>query len=64
MVVIEDILDNVGPEQDENGVESVVENMLILAKVKMIFITGASMGLCFGFVLEMVLITQGCYYYC
>lgn len=57
MVVIEDILDIVGPEQDENGVESVVENMLILAKVKMIFITGASMGLCFGLVLEMVLIT-------
>lgn len=63
-MVIEGVLDSVGPEQDENGIESVVENMLILAKVELIFIPVALMDLCFVFVLEMVLITQGYFHYC
>ena len=38
--------------------------VLVLAGVELIFCTVACMGLCFGFVLEAVLITQGCFCYC
>ena len=34
--------------------------MLVLAGIELIFFTVASMGLCFGFVLETGLIIQGC----
>lgn len=44
---------------DKNGIESVVKNMLVLAKVELIFIIVASVGLCFGFGLEVVLISIG-----
>lgn len=63
-MVIEDTLDCVELEQNENDIELVVENMLNLAQVELIFITVAHMGPCFGFVLEMVLITQGCFHFC
>ena len=38
--------------------------VLVLAGIELIFFIVASMGLCFGFVLETVLITQGCFSYC
>ena len=38
--------------------------VLVLAGVELIFLIVASMGLSFGFVLETVLITQGCFSYC
>ena len=37
--------------------------VLVLAGVELIFFIVASMGLCFGFGLETVLITQGCFRY-
>ena len=38
--------------------------MLVLARIELICLIIASMGLCFGFVLETVLIIQGCFHYC
>ena len=38
--------------------------MLVWAGIELIFFTVAGMGLCFGFVLKTVLITQGCFLYC
>ena len=38
--------------------------VLVLGGIEIIFFTAASMGLCFGFVLETVLITQGCFSSC
>ena len=38
--------------------------VLGLAGIELIFIIVAIMGLCFGFVLETKLITQGCFSYC
>jgi len=38
--------------------------MLVLAGVELIFFIAASMELCCGFVLETVLIIQGCFSYC
>ena len=58
------ILDSVGAEQDINGMEQGVKNVLVLAGIELIFFTVASMGLCFGFVLKTVLIIQGCFCYC
>ena len=63
-VVNEIVLDSVVPEHDINGMEEGVENVLVLAGIELIFFIVASMGLCFGFVLETVLITQGCFSYC
>ena len=57
------ILDSVGAEQDINGMEQGVKNVLVLAGIELIFFTVASMGLYFGFVLEKRLITQGCFSY-
>jgi len=37
---------------------------LVLAGIELIFFIVAGMGLCFGFVLKTVLITQGCFSYC
>ena len=37
---------------------------LALAGIELIFLTVASMGLCFGFVLGTVLVTQGCFRCC
>ena len=39
-------------------------SVLVLAGIELIFFIAASMGLCFGFVLKTVLITQGCFSYC
>ena len=39
-------------------------NVLVWAEVEFIFFIVATMGLCFGFVLRTVLITQGCFCYC
>lgn len=55
----EDVLDSVVPENDVNGNEGRVENVLILAGIELISLTVASIMLCFGFVLERVLIIQG-----
>ena len=60
----EEVLDSVRPEHDINGMEKLVENVLVLAGIELIFFTVASMGLCFGFVLETVLITEGCFRSC
>lgn len=38
--------------------------VLVLTVGELIFFTGAGVGLCFGFVLENVLISQGCFPYC
>ena len=38
--------------------------MLVLAGTESIFFTVAGMRLCFGLVLETVLIIQGCFSYC
>ena len=38
--------------------------VLVFAGIELIFFVVASMGLCFGFVLETVLIIQGCFSYC
>ena len=57
------ILDSVGAEQDINGMEQGVKNVLVLAGIELIFFTVASMGLYFGFVLEKRLRTQGCFSY-
>ena len=38
--------------------------VLVLAGIELIFFIVASMGLCFGFVLETVLIIQGYFSYC
>ena len=43
---------------------SIGTGVLVLAGVHFIFFIVASMGLCFGFVLESVLIIQGCFSYC
>ena len=64
MVVKGDVLDSVGLEHGINGMESGVENVLVLAGIELIFFIVACMGLWFGFVLETVLITQGCFSYC
>lgn len=45
------------------GVEP-YSGVLVLAGMEFIFFTVASMGLWFGFVLETVMITQGCLRYC
>jgi len=37
---------------------------LVLAQVELIFFIVASVRLCFGFVLNAVLIIQGCFHYC
>ena len=37
--------------------------VLVLAGIELIFFRVARMGLCFGFVLKTVLITQGCFHY-
>lgn len=39
-------------------------SVLVLAGVKLVFFTVAGMSLCFGFVLETVVIMQGCFPYC
>ena len=39
-------------------------HVLILAGIELISFIVAGMGLCFGFVLETVLIIQGCFSYC
>ena len=57
------ILDSVGAEQDINGMEQGVKNVLVLAGIELIFFTVASMGLYFGFVLQKRLRTQGCFSY-
>jgi len=38
--------------------------VLVLAGIELIFFLVAGMGLCFGFVLETELVTQGCSSYC
>ena len=38
--------------------------VLVLAGIELVFFVVAGMGLCFGFVLKTVLITQGCFRYC
>lgn len=38
--------------------------LLVLAGIRLIFFTEAHMGLWFGFLLEAVLIIQGCFHYC
>ena len=38
--------------------------MLVLAGIELIFFSVAGMGLCSGFVLETVLMIQGCFCYC
>ena len=38
--------------------------VLVLAGIELIFFIVVSMGLCFGSVLETVLMTQGCFRYC
>ena len=38
--------------------------LLVLAGIELILFTVANMGLWFGFVLETVLIIQGCFRYC
>ena len=38
--------------------------MLGLTGIELIFFLVAGMGLCFGFVLKTVLITEGCFPYC
>ena len=40
------------------------EVVLVLAGIELIFSIVACMGLCFGFMLETVLIIQGCFRYC
>lgn len=37
--------------------------MLVLVGIELIFFAVAGMGLCLGFVLETVLVTQGCFCY-
>ena len=39
-------------------------SVLVLAGVQLIFFIVAGMGLCFGFVLKTVLVTQGRFSYC
>ena len=39
-------------------------SVLVLSGVELIFFTVADRGLCFGFVLKIVLIIQGCFSYC
>ena len=63
-MVNEGVLDSVGHEHDVHGMEEGVENMLGFAEVELIFFITASMRLCFGFVLEILLITLGCFCYC
>ena len=60
----ENVLDSVRPEHDVNGMEYGVKNVLVLAGIELIFFIRARMGLCFGFVLKTLLITQGCFRYC
>ena len=40
------------------------QGVLVLAGIELILFIAASMGLCFGFVLETALITQGCFSCC
>ena len=42
----------------------VLAAVLVLAGIELIFFIVAGMGLCLGFVLETVLIMQGCFRYC
>ena len=42
----------------------VLFDVWVLAGVELIFFIVAGMGLCIGFVLETVLIIQGCFSYC
>ena len=52
---------------DELGIvqaDAHVTPVLVLAGIELIFFIVASMGLCFGFVLKTVSITQGCFRYC
>ena len=58
------ILDSVGAEQDVNGMEQGVKNVLVLSGIELIVFTVASVGLCFGFVLKTGLAIQGCFCYC
>ena len=51
-------------EQGKTSEIIILTGVLVLAGVKLIFFIVAGMGLCFGFVLETVLITQGCFHYC
>lgn len=44
-------------------VQRSLENVLVLARTEPAFST-AAMGLCFGIVLEMVLVIQGCFSCC
>ena len=39
-------------------------SVLVLAGIELIFFMVASVGLCSGFVLKTVLVTQGCFCYC
>lgn len=41
-----------------------IEIVLILACIQLIFFIVASVGLCFGFMLKTLLITQSCFSYC
>ena len=45
------------------GTEIKWVGVLLLAGVELIFFLVARMGLCFGFVLKIVLIIQGCFHY-
>ena len=45
------------------GRQEITATVLVLAGIELIFFTVVSMGLCFGFVLATVLITQGCFCY-
>jgi len=63
-VINDVVLDNVGHEHHVNGMEEGLENVLVLTGVESIFFLVATMGLCFGFVLKTVFITQGCFSCC
>lgn len=52
-----------GDGMDISLVQRSLENVLVLARTELI-LSIAGMGLCFGFVLEMVLIMQGCFSCC
>ena len=45
-------------------ISQLFEYLLVLVLAGIIFFIVANMGLCFGFVLETVLVLQGCFRYC
>lgn len=46
------------------GIQLLWDTAPVLAETELIFLTVACMGLCLGFVLQTVLIAQGCFSYC